>query len=88
MLDVYATCYPAHRVNDLLRDKLHHQSSQLAQANGRVRELEGLGELVKIFKGEAGITNGRREELREEFPLLIVAMGLTSVSYQWVRWSS
>ncbi|KAG5644399.1 hypothetical protein DXG03_008566 [Asterophora parasitica] len=29
------------RVVDLLRDKLHHISSQLAEAQGRVRELEG-----------------------------------------------
>jgi len=46
----------AQRVNDLLRDKLHYQSSQLAEAKGRVRELEEgemgrLGEIVTILDG-------------------------------------
>ncbi|KAF9457026.1 hypothetical protein BDZ94DRAFT_1326565 [Collybia nuda] len=58
----------SHRVNDLLRDKLYHQSSQLAQANERARELEEterarLGELVAVLKGEHGDVNGRSEEL-------------------------
>lgn len=46
----------SHRVNDLLRDKLHHQSSQLAETRDRVRELEEaekgrLGEIVAILGG-------------------------------------
>jgi hypothetical protein len=39
----------AQRVNDLLRDKLHYQSSQLAEAKGRVRELEE-GEMGRLSK--------------------------------------
>jgi hypothetical protein len=73
----------AHGVNGLLRDKLHNHSSQRAQANEGIWELEGLGELVEILKGEIGATNSRREELRERFPLLIVIMQLTSVASQW-----
>lgn len=43
-------------MNDLLRDKLHHVSSQFAEARERVRELEegektGLGDLMKLLKG-------------------------------------
>lgn len=43
-------------MNDLLRDKLHHQSSQLAETRDRVRELEEaekgrLGEIVAILGG-------------------------------------
>jgi hypothetical protein len=78
----------AHRVNGLLRDKLHNHSSQHAQANEGIWELEGLGELVEVLKGEIGAANSRREELRERFPLLIVIMQLTSVASQWERWNS
>ena len=46
----------AHRVNDLLRDKLHYQSSQLAETKDRVRDLEAtekgrLTEIVTILHG-------------------------------------
>jgi len=47
-------------VNDLLRDKLHHQSSQLAEARERVRELEEAekGQLSEVL----AILGGRGEE--------------------------
>lgn len=62
--------FVAHRVNDLLRDKLHHHSSQLAQANERVRELEeserrGLSEIVRLLSGDHRDIGGHREELCE-----------------------
>ena len=43
-------------MNDLLRDKLHHQSSQLAETKDRVRDLEDtekgrLNEVVAILRG-------------------------------------
>jgi hypothetical protein len=72
----------AHRVNDLLRDKLHHQSSQLAETRDRVRELEEaekgqLSEIVAILGGAGEC--GRREEgggggLGEIFPSVSVVI--------------
>ncbi|KAF5378369.1 hypothetical protein D9615_008747 [Tricholomella constricta] len=52
----------SHRVVDLLRDKLHHVSTQLAEAQGRVRELEGnerstLLDSLRRINGENGHEN-------------------------------
>ncbi|KAF8962406.1 hypothetical protein BDZ97DRAFT_1824897 [Flammula alnicola] len=57
------------QVTDLLRNKLHHQSSQLADAQGRIRELEEekRGSMQELLRA--------RQDEKRQFDLLMVVEG-------------
>lgn len=64
--------YAAQQVTDLLRNKLHHQSSQLADAQSRVSELE------EEKRGSLRELLAARQDARREYTLLM-AVG----SFSW-----
>ena len=70
--------YAAQQVTDILRNKLHHQASQLADSFNRVRELEEekRGALRELLLA--------REEEKRHFELLIT-VGQVNLCFQMER---